>query len=139
MTPSPIVKLPEAVNIVNIGLPLFETSARDQGASAIGVGWRIPGGGDVDVVAALGRLLGPKAAIIDKANTEVIHRLNEGVPLLKGVESAGAVIPNMGRGQCFTAALRLTGMICPTRCSARSRRPSSRKAGQAILPVPQLL
>ena len=96
MTPSPIVKLPEAVNIVNIGLPLFETSARDQGASAIGVDWRIPGGGDVDVVAALGRLLGPKAAIIDKANTEVIHRLNEGVPLLKGVESAGAVIPNMG-------------------------------------------
>ena len=96
MTPSPIVKLPEAVNIVNIGLPLFETSARDQGASAIGVDWRIPGGGDVDVVAALGRLLGPKAAIIDKANTEVIYRLNEGVPLLKGVESAGAVIPNMG-------------------------------------------
>lgn len=96
MTLSPIVKLPETVSIVNIGLPLFESSARDQGAAAIGVDWRIPGGGDTGIVAALGRLLGPKAAIIDKANTEVITRLNEGVPMLKGIDRAGDVIPNMG-------------------------------------------
>lgn len=96
MTLLPIVKLPESVSIVNIGLPLFESSARDQGAAAIGVDWRIPGGGDSDVVAALGRLLGPKAAIIDKANAEVINRLNEGVPILKGIDRAGEVIPKMG-------------------------------------------
>ncbi len=96
MTTAPIVQLPEAAKIVNIGLPLFETSARDQGADAIGVDWRIPGGGVAEVVAALGRLLGPKAEIVDKANKEVVHRLNEGVPLLKGIDRAGAVIPGMG-------------------------------------------
>ncbi|CAD0186838.1 hypothetical protein RUESEDTHA_03749 [Ruegeria sp. THAF57] len=96
MTAAPIVKLPESVSIVNIGLPLFETSARDQGASVVGVDWRIPGGGDADVVAALGRLLGPKSDIVDKANAEVIHRINEGVPMLKGIDRAGSVIPNMG-------------------------------------------
>lgn len=96
MTAAPTVKLPESVSIVNIGLPLFETSARDQGASVVGVDWRIPGGGDAEVVAALGRLLGPKADIVDKANAEVIHRINEGVPMLKGIDRAGAVIPNMG-------------------------------------------
>ncbi len=96
MTTAPIVQLPEAAKIVNIGLPLFETSARDQGADAIGVDWRIPGGGVAEVVAALGRLLGPKAEVVDKANKEVVHRLNEGVPLLKGIDRAGAVIPGMG-------------------------------------------
>lgn len=96
MTATPVVKLPESVSIVNIGLPMFETSARDQGASVVGVDWRIPGGGEAEVVAALGRLLGPKAEIVDKANAEIVHRLNEGVPMLKGIDRAGSVIPNMG-------------------------------------------
>jgi len=96
MQSAPIVKLPDTASVVNIGLPLFENSVRDQGASAVGVDWRIPGGGDAKVVAALSRLLGPKAAIIDKANAEVVTRLNDGVPKLKAVDRAGAVIPGMG-------------------------------------------
>ncbi len=95
MQTPPIVELPKAVKVVNIGLPLFESSIINQGASAIGVDWRIPGGGQLDVVAALSRLLGPKSELIDKANAEVITRLNEGVPMLKAIDRAGSVIPGM--------------------------------------------
>jgi hypothetical protein len=95
MTETPVVDLPAAVDVVNIGLPLFESALRDQGKPVIGVDWRIPGGGDARTVAALARLLGPQAARIDQANAEVLRRLNEGVPLLAGIERAGAVIPGM--------------------------------------------
>lgn len=96
MQAPPVVELPRTVDVVNIGLPLFETSIRNQGASAIGVDWRIPGGGEADVVAALSRLLGPKSAQIDRANAEVIARLNDGVPMLMDVDQAGSVVPDMG-------------------------------------------
>ncbi|MFQ5936127.1 MAG: DUF1116 domain-containing protein [Acidiferrobacterales bacterium] len=92
----PIVELPNIVNVVNIGLPLFEASIQNQGASVVGVDWRIPGGGEAEVVAALSRLLGPKSAQIDRANAEVIARLNTGVPMLKAVDRAGSVVPGMG-------------------------------------------
>ena len=96
MSVSPVVRLPGSVDVVNIGLPLFESALRDQGQQVIGVDWRIPGGGVPEVVAALTRLLGPKAERIDRANAEVIRRLNEGVPMLVGVETASAVIPGLG-------------------------------------------
>jgi hypothetical protein len=96
MQTHPVVKLPSIANVVNVGLPLFETAIHNQGASAVGVEWRIPGGGDVNVVAALSRLLGPKAAQIEEANNKVIELLNSGVPMLKGIDRAGAVIPGMG-------------------------------------------
>lgn len=96
MSVSPVVQLPGSVDVVNIGLPLFESALRDQGQQVIGVDWRIPGGGVPEVVAALTRLLGPKAERIDRANAEVIRRLNEGVPMLVGVETASAVIPGLG-------------------------------------------
>ena len=96
MSQTPVVELPAAVDVVNIGLPLFESALRDQGRPVIGVDWRIPGGGDARTVAALARLLGPQAARIDQANAEVLRRLNEGVPLLVGIDRAGAVIEGMG-------------------------------------------
>lgn len=95
MSQTPVVDLPAAVDVVNIGLPLFESALRDQGRPVIGVDWRIPAGGDAGTVAALGRLLGPQAARIDQANAEVVRRLNEGVPLLVGIDRAGAVIEGM--------------------------------------------
>lgn len=91
----PIVELPQEVRVINIGLPLFEDALHDQGAAVVGVDWRIPAGGDPDAVAALGRLLGPKSVQIDKANDEVVRRLNEGVPMLDGVETAADVVPSM--------------------------------------------
>ena len=87
-----VIELPTRVEVINIGLDRFETAVRDQGAPAIGVDWRIPAGGDAEAVAALARLLGPASDRVDAANAEVISRLDRGVPMLMGVETAGAVI-----------------------------------------------
>ena len=96
MKTPPVVDLPNNIDVVNVGLPLFETAIRNQGAPAIGVDWRIPGGGAADVVAVLSRLLGPKSAQIDRANAEVVTRLNDGVPMLMSIDQAGSVVPGMG-------------------------------------------
>ena len=92
------MELPERVAVVNIGLERFEAAVRDQGAPAVGVDWRIPAGGDAEAVAALTRLLGPAADRIDAANAEVIDRLDRGVPMLLGVETAGAVVEGLESG-----------------------------------------
>ncbi len=93
--PGPRVVLPASVSVVNVGLPLFQHAVHAQGAAVVGVDWRIPAGGDPPVVAALARLLGPKAAAIDSANAEVVRRLNDGVPMLQGVATAGDAVPGM--------------------------------------------
>ena len=93
-----VMELPERVEVVNIGLERFETAVRDQGAPAVGVDWRIPAGGDAEAVAALARLLGPAADRIDAANAEVVRRLDSGVPMLTGVDRAGAVIGGFEEG-----------------------------------------
>jgi Protein of unknown function (DUF1116) len=92
---SPIVAMPTKVEVINIGLPLFEAAIRDQGANVVSVDWRIPGAGEPTVVAALARLFGSKADIVEAANREVVQRLNTGVPMLHGVATAGEVIPGM--------------------------------------------
>ncbi|MDC0359350.1 DUF1116 domain-containing protein [Acidimicrobiales bacterium] len=92
---TPTIGLPDEVRVVNVGLPLFEEALRDQGASVVGVDWRIPADGDHVRIAALARLLGPKAAKIDAANKEVVHRLNEGVPVLRSIEAAADVVPGI--------------------------------------------
>ncbi len=93
-----VIELPERVGVVNIGLPGFEKAVRDQGAAVVGVDWRIPAGGDLEAVAALARLFGPAADQIDTANAEVIRRLDSGVPMLQGIERAGAVIDGLDEG-----------------------------------------
>ena len=92
------VDLPEQIAVVNIGLERFEAAVRDQGAPAVGVDWRIPAGGDTKAVAALARLMGPASDRVDAANAEVIDRLDRGVPMLLGVETAGAVIEGLEPG-----------------------------------------
>ena len=91
-----VLELPERVEVVNIGLGLFETAVREQGTPAVGVDWRIPAGGDADAVAALCRLMGSEAHRIDTANAEVLRRLDTGVALLEGIDAAGSVIDGLG-------------------------------------------
>ena len=90
------VQLPSQIQAINIGLPMFEDALREQGTPVVGVEWRIPAGGDAAVVAALARLFGPANDRVNAANSEVVRRLNEGVPILRGVDTAGSVIPGMG-------------------------------------------
>ncbi len=116
------IDLPSRVEVVNIGLDRFETAVRDQGAPAVGVDWRIPAGGDADAVAALARLLGPASDRVDAANAEVISRLDRGVPMLLGVETAGAVIGGFGDGTILHCgpSIGWADMCDPLRRSVRS-------------------
>lgn len=96
---APPVRLPREVSVVNAGLPLFTEAIGEQGRPAVQLDWRIPGGGDTDVVAALRRLFGPKTAVIDAANTEVFRRLDKGVPRVTAVRPAAEVIPALASGR----------------------------------------
>ena len=123
MTPAAkAVQLPERVEVVNIGLDRFEQAARDQGAPAVGVDWRIPAGGDLDAVAALARLLGPAAERVDAANAEVVRRLDTGVPMLLGIETAGAVVEGLAEGTILHCgpAIGWAEMCDPLRRSVRA-------------------
>ena len=62
------MRLPDEVTVVNVGLPLFADAVRGR-ASRCNVDWRIPAGGDPDVVAALERLYGERAAVDRPAPT----------------------------------------------------------------------
>lgn len=92
---SPAVRLPAEVSVVNIGLPLFADAVRDQGRPVEQLDWRIPADGDPDAVAALERLYGPLAEPIDRANAEVLRRLDEGAPVLVDVATAAEVVPGL--------------------------------------------
>jgi hypothetical protein len=116
------VQLPDEVAVVNVGLPLFADSVAAQGRPSVHVDWRIPGGGDPDVVAALRRLFGPLTARVDEANAEVLRRLDTGVPLLHGVQAAGDVVPTLGDRMLLHAgpALDLPAAGDPLRRSMRA-------------------
>jgi Protein of unknown function (DUF1116) len=89
------VVLPESVAVINIGLPMFADAVRAQGRPVQQVDWRIPAGGDPAAVRALSVLYGDAGAAIDRANAEVVRRLDEGVPQLVGVGAAGSVVPGV--------------------------------------------
>jgi Protein of unknown function (DUF1116) len=87
--------LPETARVVNVGLPLFADAVARQGFGVVNVDWRIPAGGDPDVVAALTRLYGPNAEVVDAANAEVVRRLDTGAPKAVGVRPAAEVVPGL--------------------------------------------
>jgi Protein of unknown function (DUF1116) len=91
--PSEPIALPDQVSVVNIGLSLFAQAVKDQATRVQSIEWRIPAGGELDLVAALERLYGPRADDIDAANAEVVRRMDQGVPMLVDIAAAHTVIP----------------------------------------------
>ena len=89
------LKLPDAVQVVNVGLSMFGDAVRSQGAAAVDVDWRIPAGGRPDLVRALQQLYGPSGARIDAANVEALRRIDEGLPLLTAVATMRDVVPGI--------------------------------------------
>jgi hypothetical protein len=83
--------LPATARVVNIGLPLFADAAAAQGAPVVSVDWRVPAGGQPAAVSALGRLYGQHAGQIDRANAEVLRRLDQGMPMLTDVRTVAEV------------------------------------------------
>ncbi len=95
----PPLSLPQTLDVVNVGLPLFADAVARQDVPVMQVDWRIPGGGDPRVVAALRRTFGPYAAGIDAANAEVFRRLDRGAPQLVDVLPAAQVVPVLAEGR----------------------------------------
>jgi hypothetical protein len=89
----PGLVLPETVEVVNVGLPMFADAVRTQGRPVQQVDWRIPANGDPAAIRALTFLHADVAAGIDAANAEVVRRLDEGVPRLVGVSTVGEAVP----------------------------------------------
>jgi hypothetical protein len=87
--------LPDRVAVINVGLPMFADAVLAQGAEAHQVDWRIPADGDPNLVRILSRLYGDPAAAIDRANAEVVRRLDEGVPSLVAVSSVAEAVPGV--------------------------------------------
>ncbi len=91
-----IPTLVEDVAVVNVGLPMFADAVAAQGRPVATVDWRIPAGGEPELVAAFARLYGRRSRPVDVANVEVVRRLDEGVPHLADVAPAGSVVPGFG-------------------------------------------
>jgi hypothetical protein len=87
--------LPQAVTVVNVGLPLFAEAVAAQGAPVVSVDWRVPAGGRPEAVAALSRLFGRHAGPIDAANAEVVRRMDTAVPLLTGIRTVAEVVSDL--------------------------------------------
>lgn len=88
--------IPTEIAVLNVGLPLFADAVRAQGRPVDQLDWRIPAGGDGQLLAALMTLLGDQAERIDAANAEVFRRLDTGVPLWTKVATAGDILPGVG-------------------------------------------
>jgi hypothetical protein len=116
------VVLPEQVSVVNVGLALFADAVRDQAVPVQQLDWRIPAGGDPASVDALEQLFGPRAESVDRANTEVVRRLDQGVPLLVDLAPAQTLLPEVS-GQVLLhcgPAIGWTEVCDPLRRSMRA-------------------
>ncbi|WP_115788411.1 DUF1116 domain-containing protein [Arthrobacter silvisoli] len=84
------------LNVVNIGLSMFEDDIRSQGAPVRTLDWTPPGGGKPEVIAALDALARPEnAGRIEAANAEAVDRIKNAKPMLVGFGRAIDVVPGM--------------------------------------------
>ncbi|OFI39110.1 hypothetical protein BIU82_15830 [Arthrobacter sp. SW1] len=81
---------------VNLGLDMFADDLRAQGATPVLMDWTPPGGGDPEIISALGRLERPEIAEkIDAANQEALSRILAAQPFLDGFGQAIDTVPGM--------------------------------------------
>lgn len=91
----PAVTLPDEVTVVNVGLSGFADAIREQGGTVTQVDWRVPAGGERDLVRALQRVYGPEGKAIADANAEVLHRLDTGTARVVAVRPLAEVAPGV--------------------------------------------
>ena len=84
------------LNVVNVGLAMFEEDIAAQGATVRTLDWAPPGGGKAEVIAALDKLENPEiAAKVAAANAEAADRIMNAKPMLVGFGRAIDVVPGM--------------------------------------------
>ncbi|MGW1193794.1 hypothetical protein [Streptomyces sp. NPDC002559] len=92
---TPITQLFDGeLNVVNVGLAMFENDIAAQGAKVTGIDWAPPGSSKPEVIAALDLLARPDvAARIEAANAEAVERITSAKPMLIGFGRAIDVVP----------------------------------------------
>jgi uncharacterized protein DUF1116 len=119
------IDLPDQVTVVNIGLSGFADAVRQQGRTVTQVDWRVPAGGDRDLVRDLRRVYGSAGPAIAEANAEVLRRLDTGVPRLVAVHPLADVAPELPPTEAMPILhcgppIAWTAMCDPLRRSVRA-------------------
>jgi hypothetical protein len=84
------------LDVVNVGLAMFEDDIAVQGTSVTSLDWAPPGGGDPAAIAALDALeQGDLPERIAAANAEAVQRIMSAKPVLVGYGRALDVVPGM--------------------------------------------
>ncbi|MGY0021727.1 DUF1116 domain-containing protein [Streptomyces sp. cg35] len=84
------------LNVVNVGLAMFDADIAAQGAQVTTLDWTPPGGGSPEAVRALDALDAPAlAARIEAANAQAVERITAARPMLTGYGRALDVVPGM--------------------------------------------
>jgi hypothetical protein len=84
----------EELQVVNVGLPAFAEAIRMAGGTAVQVEWTPPGQGDSQVAQELAGLINHPA--VEAANRQAFAAYQSAQPILEGVATAAAVVPDMG-------------------------------------------
>jgi hypothetical protein len=94
---------------VNLGLDMFAEDLTAQGVAPVRMDWTPPGGGDPEIIAALGRLERPEVAErIAAANEEAVGRVLAAQPFLEGFGQAIDTVPGMTRTTILHAGPPIT-------------------------------
>jgi hypothetical protein len=83
----------ERVEAVNVGLSTFADAIAAQGVPVIDVDWRPPAGGDANTVRTLERLWGAHGELVERANAEVVRRIEATNPRAVAVVPAREALP----------------------------------------------
>ena len=83
----------EELQVVNVGLPAFAEAIRTAGGTAVQVEWTPPGQGDPQVAQELAGLINHPA--VEAANRQAFAAYRSAQPVLEGIGTAGAVVPDM--------------------------------------------
>jgi hypothetical protein len=84
----------EQLQVVNVGLPAFAEAIRAAGGAAVQVEWTPPGQGDPQVAQELAGLINHPT--VEAANREAFAAYQSAQPVLEGIGTAAAVVPEMG-------------------------------------------
>src|SRR4029453_7880475 len=93
----------QRVSAVNVGLSAFADAVRAQGAEAVDVDWRPPGGGEGEVVALLERAWGRPGERVEAANAAALRAIEGARPHAVTVAPAGEVIDGLEDGTLLHA------------------------------------
>lgn len=97
------------LNVINVGIEMFKDDLQAQNVSVTHLSWTPPGGGNLEVIAALDQLEAPQlAAKIAAANQQAVERIIQSQPVLIGFDQAINVVPGMTKTTILHAGPPIT-------------------------------